>query len=34
MDIFGSERDMETQAEPLSAVLDVLRGSRKSVETR
>jgi len=34
VDIFRSEHDLETQSEPLSAVLDVLRGARNTVETR
>lgn len=34
VDIFRSEQEIETQSEPLTAVLDVLRGSRKPVESR
>jgi hypothetical protein len=34
VDIFRSEHDVETQSEPLSAVLDVLRGSRSVVESK
>lgn len=34
VDIFRSEQEVESQAEPLSAVLDVLRGSRNPVESR
>ena len=34
VDIFRSEEEIETQSEPLTAVLDVLRGSRKPVESR
>jgi hypothetical protein len=34
VDIFQSERDVETPSEPLSAVLDILRGSRDPVELR
>ncbi len=34
VDIFRSEQEIESQSEPLSAVLDVLRGSRNPVESR
>ena len=34
VDIFRSEQEIETQSEPLSAVLDVLRGTRNPVESR
>lgn len=34
VDIFRSEKEVEALAEPLSAVLDVLRGSRNAVESR
>ena len=34
VDIFRSEQEIEAQSEPLSAVLDVLRGSRSAVESR
>lgn len=34
VDIFQSERDVETPSEPLSAVLDILRGARDPVELR
>lgn len=34
VDIFQSERDVETPSEPLAAVLDILRGSRDPVELR
>ena len=34
VDIVRSEEEIETQSEPLTAVLDVLRGSRKPVESR
>jgi curved DNA-binding protein CbpA len=34
VDIFRSELEIESQSEPLSAVLDVLRGSRSPVESR
>jgi curved DNA-binding protein CbpA len=34
VDIFQSERDVETHAEPLSAVLDILRGDHRTVESR
>jgi hypothetical protein len=33
VDIFQSERAVETDGEPLSAVIDILRGARRSVET-
>lgn len=34
VDIFQSEHDVETHAEPLSAVLDILRGDHHPVESR
>jgi hypothetical protein len=34
VDIFRSEHEIESLSEPLSAVLDVLRGSRSAVESR
>jgi len=34
VDIFRSEQEIETQSEPLSAVLEVLRGSRHPIESR
>lgn len=34
VDIFRSEQEIDAQSEPLSAVLDVLRGSRSAVESR
>ncbi len=34
VDIFQSEHDVETHAEPLSAVLDILRGDHHTVESR
>jgi curved DNA-binding protein CbpA len=34
VDIFQSEKDIEEPAEPLSAVLDVLRGSREPANSR